>query len=83
MNAREKWYGIVDSAHGNKAIMKLMEVTRTGRERCIVFKWRVTVPRGGNSEQRYKQLALVQNSRHYAHFFVEMTNADLKTALKS
>lgn len=78
VNSRQKWYGIIDGQHSHEAIMRL----RSRDEKWAGFLWFVCLVRGGQSVDRYQQLARFQNARHNSSFFIESTFYDLISNLK-
>ena len=78
-NSRDRWYGIVDGEHSQRSIVKLMSL----HERWVGFQWFVTVIDGGHPFERYKQLAISNNAKHDAKFYVELTMYDRISNLKA
>ena len=72
LSMHDSWYGIIDGAHSNEAIKKLC----TDYVEWHGFKWLVTILKGGQSLDRYRQLSRAQNSRHSSRFYIELTLFD-------
>ncbi len=72
IKGRKEWFGIIDGRHVHSAIITLINTY----ERWKSFRWFVTVLKGGNSMERYKQLARWQNERKKPVFHVESTFFD-------
>lgn len=79
VNKRDVWYGIIDGYHSNLAVRWLTE----NKPHWKHYSWFVTVLRGGNSVERYKQLARFQNHRHSPRYNIRMTFYDELSNLRS
>ncbi len=79
VEAREKWFGIIDGEHSHAALLKLMERS----DRWVGYKWHVTVVQGRKCLERYKQMARMQNDRHDSRHFIEITFFDMISNMRS
>ncbi len=73
IKSRPQWYGIVDGLHSHTALTYI----KNNYNGWDSFKWYVKILNSGFPIDKYRQLARIQNSKHDAAFFIELTLFDI------